>query len=284
MMELWNLITNYSTADARNVATVIFYVIIGFVTIKTYLHAKKAFFEPKTTEVYKLQISELREAFNLFGMEGKTGVMRMSGFIEMILSTHNLFISEYIKIMLLVTVSGHKIKYYDAAERYSDDLRIVLDTEHYRVKEIGAYKEKAKEHWNSIDEWMLEYSGEDPRPRWDMYLLTELVIPKSHDEFKTKLKKLAFSALLPEKLRKMFEDYYFLLDEVYVQILDELNSQKDELANNAKSFAEVRGNKVDDMRKRVIKDINTTKLETLSKEIRNYIRDYLRIESVMKIK
>jgi len=59
---LWNNATSAAFADDLAVLIqILFWIVVGTVTILTYLHAKRTLFQPMRTEVYKQQIVLLRE-------------------------------------------------------------------------------------------------------------------------------------------------------------------------------------------------------------------------------
>lgn len=66
---LWVNITTYTTEDLKNVTSSILSVGALILGVLSYLQARKSLFSPKTTEVFKLQLSEYRNALEFLNKE-----------------------------------------------------------------------------------------------------------------------------------------------------------------------------------------------------------------------
>ena len=264
---------SFFISSIKDLTNVLFFCLIGVITILSYLQARKTLFTPIKTETFKMQISAFEEILNFFQSKSETDFTEQFDFSFIFNANAKIMFSNFLK-----TFYKDEIKINDGAlkELRSNFVAGVV-TASYAEKffEKPEYFEKVKKkeeqdvtnpaiilaQWKKYEHGMIKYTK------------------KFHDETE-KLSKLISSPLLPNELKEKVEDFeknvrqqLYSVGEVLTQVAQEL-PEKFPTTKSIKNF-ELTG----------LWNLYNTKcgkLEPKAQEILIFIREYLKIDTLIK--
>ncbi len=271
--QLTNTQMTFLIGIVKDVLQILFFLIVGIVTILSYLQARKTLFTPIKTETFKIQIKDFEEILAFFQSKTETDFTSQFDFDFIINSNSRLMFADFIEHFHKneIKIDKEKLKelrknFYGAIATQSWAERHFSSPDYFEKPE----KEKPEEITNPAI--ILE--------NWRNYEYGPIHFSKKFSEETNKLSKLIASPLIPVDLKnlivkfeKKVRENLHLVGKVLNNIAQEL-PQKFPTENSIKNFEpngiwnRYNGEKED--------------LETTATEILKYIRRYLKIDKLVE--
>lgn len=260
---------------AKNLANILFFVVVAMVTILSYLQARKTIFAPIRTETFKLQLKVFEEILLFFQNKSE------HDFLEAF---------DYDRITSLNTLQmadSYVAKFFDG------ELKINKEERKETLKPlIGAVvtKEYMEEYFEKTDAEtpVSKQTAEDKKIKnpalilanWQKYDHGMIGYTKEHQDQVKELARLSASPLVPKPLREKIGEFQKLAHENLSLIgktiteCSRLMPEHFPIASDMKGFSsEWVWNEFNGKRNQFV---------PLSKEILDFMNDYLKIENIMQ--
>jgi hypothetical protein len=88
------------TEPVKDVAQIVFWVTVSVVTVLTYRRARKTLLQPIRTEVFKLQVEDVKPLFKIVVGKSETELRRYFGFDELLAANAIALLDDYARIRL----------------------------------------------------------------------------------------------------------------------------------------------------------------------------------------
>lgn len=196
-------------SEVKDFFNIIFFVVMGVLAVLSYLQAKKTLFSPIRTEVFKIQISEIKEVLTFFNKHSSVdfdqefdlrNVLHLNVF-----RMHQRYVELFFNGEL--KVSDDALEHFRAMRRGA-----LVSAEHISAIEIGSElveREVKKER---------ELNPAMKLAQWKEFKLGGIEYTKKYDEKMQDLAVLASSPLLPKKLTDLLYEFHSLMRENVVCI------------------------------------------------------------------
>ncbi len=257
----------------KDVFQILFFILVGLVTLLSYCQAKRTLFTPIKTETFKMQIKSFEEILAFFQSKSEVDFI-------------HLFDSR------LILEANFQLLFIDYTKHFFKD-EIEIDVE--IIKEIeknfnGAIVTKTWFEKNYIspeyfDKKKPKIQEDVKKPalileKWKNYEYGQIKYTKKYSQEIENLEKLIASPLIPNALKTKMEEFDLIVYENLRLVGDVLNEIAQELPNN---FPTTESTKKLELLG-VWNEYNKKKedLEPKAKEILNYIREYLKIDKLIE--
>jgi hypothetical protein len=186
------------TDHAKNLAQVVFWGLVATVSLLTYLAAKKTILQPIRTEIFKVQLEEMRNILAMFVGKGETELRKAYAFDKLLFANSVMMYDEYAK-----TFFDHEA---DSKNRPYGDAECPISS----ITQAGMEK-----HFVHLDDSVPEAPGrhpeaKDPRVRaalWADYEHYNLRLPKEFSEQEKNIRDLLENPLLPTPCVALLTSY-----------------------------------------------------------------------------
>ncbi|WP_316634917.1 hypothetical protein [uncultured Flavobacterium sp.] len=270
--ELDNSDITFFIGSTKDIFQILFFIIVGIVTILSYKQASKTLFTPIKTETFKMQIKAFEDILSFFQTKTETDFTKQFDFDFIVNANAQLMLSDYISTFFSteININTDKVKdlekeFYGAAVTHSWAEKNFISPEYFDKTET----QKKEEITNPAI--ILE--------NWKHYEYGPIHYTKKYYEETEKISQLIASPLIPIGLKNKLEEFSKLVNENLLIVGGTLNEISKELpqkfptAKSIKKF-EAAGlwNKYNEKQEH---------LEPLAKEILLYIRNYLKIDKLI---
>jgi hypothetical protein len=196
---------------------IVFFVVVGIITILTFLKAKKTLLQPIRTEIFKSQLHEFSKILKMF--TGKREMELRDDF-----AFGKLFIANCCNLL-------------DTYGSLFFDIKIDTQKRLYSIKNCPASimtKTWVAKHIELRDDYKIDEEKEknqerpDPRTKaaiWSEFEYGNIWIPKEFIEMKAQFEKIMDSPLIPKDCLSLLEDYLGTINQ-NVNILGQLLTEK----------------------------------------------------------
>lgn len=185
--------------QSKDVAQVFFWITLGTISILTYLRAKKTILQPIRTEIFKVQLEEMRTILSLFVGKGEIELRQEFGLEKLFRANTLMMYDEYASTFFDFKVNREERLYSHK------ECPCSLVTEEGMMK----YFELADDHLQTDNSNSSE-KEKDPRVRaalWANYTQYNICIPKEYSEQEKKIQNLLENPLLPSECVKLLNEY-----------------------------------------------------------------------------
>jgi len=191
---------SFFIGSTKDIFQIMFFVLVGIVTILSYLQARKTLFTPIKTETFKMQIKEFEEILAFFQTKTETDFTKQFDFDFMVHANSRLMFADFIKHFHKDEVKIDQEK----LEELSNNFDGAIATKTWVEKNFIApeYYEKPKS----------ETSEKVTNPalileKWKNYEYGPIKFSKKYSEESEKLSKLIKSPLIPFDLKNKIEEF-----------------------------------------------------------------------------
>jgi hypothetical protein len=234
-----------------------FWVVVAFVTISTYLHAKRTVFQPLRTEIFKKQIEEMAAVLRVF--VGRTELeLRKDWDFDYLFDAN-------VEMM------------YDAYARFAFDAKIDADKRKYRREACPVSLVKPK-FLMPVDEHIAESEAHTPdndasaeNKVWE-YEHPEIAVPRGFIKTQDEMRTLLESPILPTKMASLIEEYIHAVENNMVRIWELIDECAKEMPQKYPSLDTLSRARHSWIHVRYIKGMDN--LEPYADRIIKYVRDY----------
>lgn len=260
---LVNLVSFLKSEATVNFFQISFWFILATIAILTYINAKKSFFQPIKTEIFKLQIEEFKKILDIFS-EKKEYDLREMHFIESLIYCNFVsMLDEYAKFKFGIKIDREKRAYGPERCRHS------LFSHSYAERTFTLVDGPLKKDTE------LMKSDE----KWSEYEHGEIHIPNEYWDSIESIRSIKDSPIIPTKLRGLIEDYIETLER-------NTNNISEILTNKAKLTEEVYPT-IDDLEKSQVNWVSNDfyekfdHLQPKAEQIVNYINTYFSPDKII---
>ncbi len=259
--------------SAKDFFQILFFIVVATVGVLSYIRAKETLFTPIKTETFKMQISAFEDILAFFQSKIETDFTHQFDFDFIVNANGRIMFSEFIEHF------------------YSDEISIKKD----KLKELhsdfvgGVFTQTWAENNLSSPEYFEKTEIQKPEKptnaaiileRWKKYEYGPIQFSKKYQENTEKLNQLIASPLIPSELKLKLEKFNEIVHENLFTVGKVLNTIAQELPDKfptAKSIEKIEPAGIWNLYNKEKKD-----MEGLSNEILKYIRDYLKIDLLIK--
>lgn len=259
----------------KNLANIVFFIVVALVTILSYLQARKTIFAPIRTETFKLQLKVFEEILLFFQNKSEHDFLEAFDY-ERITSLNTLQMAD-----------SYTAKFFDGEIKINKEERKEALKPLIRAMVSLEYMEK---YFEKIDAEtpLSKQAVEDKKIKnpalilanWHKYEHGMIGYTKEYQDQVKELARLSASPLVPKHLRerigkfqKLAHDNLLLIGKTITEC-SKLMPDHFPVASDMKNFSsEWVWNEFNEKR---------NQFELLSKEILDFMNDYLKIENIMK--
>lgn len=181
--------------DIKNIANIVFFVTISVVTILSFIQARKTLFQPITTEVFRLQLDELRDVLRFFRNKGTIEFVDEMDLDRMVQLNAMRMVSEYV-----ATFFANELVIDEAIFEPFVELR-VLGADLHPVD--GFFVNE------SADD---EGAAPDRQPLWSEYHFVAVGCTQAYVDHLRALSGFASSPILPKSIRDEITQFEAIVD------------------------------------------------------------------------
>jgi len=258
--------------SVKDIFQILFFILVGVVTILSYLQARKTLFTPIKTETFKMQIKAFEDILAFFQNKSETDFTRQFDLDFIVHANSRLMFGDFISHFHKNEIKIDEDKLKNLHKEFDGGYATMtwaeknfVAPEYYEKSEV----EKPEEVTNPAI--ILE--------KWKNYEYGPIQFSKKFREESEKLNQLIASPLIPTELKNKLEAFEDIAKENLYAVGKVLNDiaqefpQKFPTAKSIKKFEPVGiWNRYNDEMK---------KQEPTAKEILNYIRHYLKIDRLI---
>jgi hypothetical protein len=253
-----------AVGTVRDGVEAVFYIVVGVLTVLTFLAAKKTFLQPKHAEVFRLVAEQCIEIMREFAGKGEM-VLRQDLHLDKM---------AHANVMLLVDAyaQGH--------------LGLTLPDEAERLAKMGDFPVWTcnVESLVSADHPYVPLSPESSSVAepgaWDDFKVDRIVWPRETSEYLDRLTAMQKSPMTPASVAKLLGDYVALAHEAGSCLMGSLQEAAPELVLKYPSEALLRRADLSWLSNLVNHD--RPDFEPLSLELCKVIRDYLGVDETFE--
>lgn len=257
---------------AKDFFQILFYIVVATVGVFTYIRAKETLFTPIKTETFKMQIKAFEVILAFFQTKTETDFSHQFDFDFIVGANARFMIADYI-----ATFFKNEIKINDEAMKELRDKfsgAIVLQSfMEKNFESLEYYEKKNSELKQEITNPALILEN------WKSYEYGHIMFTKKFADEMDKLMQLIASPLLPNELKMKLEFFKSRVRENLSLVGTVLTTLAQELPQkfpNAKSIDNLEMSGIWNRYNHESKD-----LEPTAKDILSYIREYLKIDTLV---
>lgn len=261
--------------DLKDLANILFFVVVGTVTILTYLQARKTLFSPIRTEVFKLQLKIFEEVLSFFQNKTETDfieacdlnlICRLNAYQMADSFIHNFYGSE-------IKIDEEKQK-----KAYEPLTRGIISKKHADkvLKPISADTAEAQPQIPDapITNPALILSN------WQDYEHEIIGYTDKLSDLQAELKRLSISPILPTKIRKLIEEFNGIILNNLIMVGTTVTEFSQKMPKLIPRTTDIQKFNVAWITNTY--NENRQDLEPKAREILEEINKYLKIENLMK--
>lgn len=242
---------------------------MGAIAILSYFQAKKTLFSPIKTEIFKIQIEELKEVLAFFNKQNSTDFDREFG------------INEIFELNSFRMHHAYVNNFFDGELKPSEDFLKHLDeisygalvsVEHLTEITAGSELEELKKEEKELSPAM-------KLAKWKEFELPGVEYSKKFEDKQQELTKLAASPLLPKELSDLLYEFHsvmhhnlFCMGKVISECAQDLPTKYSTADDNRKFRPDWMWNKYNHERK---------KTDDVSEKILKFINSHLKIDDLV---
>ena len=179
----------------------LFFILIGIITVRTYVHARKTILQPIRTEVFKTQLQELSSVLRLFVGRGEVELRERFGLQKLLYINVTLLYDRYASLFFDMEFDRDKRPYNPRDCPIQSAPVELLELAHNYI-----LPEKDDSETEKLD-------PQGRRAQWQDYKHAEIVIPREYWERRDELMKLLESPVLPKGCVELLEDFLETVEE-----------------------------------------------------------------------
>ncbi|MBV8390612.1 MAG: hypothetical protein JO080_12485 [Mucilaginibacter sp.] len=251
---------------------ILIFLIVGVITILSYLQASKTLFTPIKTEIFKIQIKAFEEILIFFQSKSETDFTAQFDFDFIVQANSRMMISDFIEHFYKNEITVDKEKLNELRNNFAG----AIATHTWAVKNFSSpeYFEKTE----------VDVPEEVTNPaiileNWKNYEYGPINLSRKFSEQRDKLNQLIASPLIPIELRNKIQSFDGIIHEnllIVGKVLNDIAQELPQKFPTAKSLAKFEPigiwNRYNDQKKDV---------EDTANEILTYIRKYLKIDKLV---
>lgn len=256
----------------KDVFQILFFLVIGIVTILTYLKAKKSLLQPIRTEIFKEQLKVFSDILGLFSGKEEHELRNDFAFEKLFQANSVLLLDDYASLFFDVKIDADKRPYND---KNCPNL-IVIDMEEFQ-RNI----EVCDGH---VVEDIKEKKSDEPDPRtkaaiWSNRRVCTIKLPKEWIEMQDRLFKIMRSPLLPAKCRRLLNEYMSIVKKNIDTLCSILNESSQELPEKYSNIETIKKASTDWLHHKYMGKFHI--LREKANEITNFFAEYFSVDKML---
>ncbi|MCG7961896.1 MAG: hypothetical protein N0E54_04215 [Candidatus Thiodiazotropha taylori] len=195
-------------SDVKDFFHILFFLVMGSIAIFSYIQARKTLFSPIRTEIFKIQIEEIKQVLVFFNKQNSMDFDREYGINEIFdlnsFRMHQAYVSLFFE---------GELKPSEEALNHFKELSYgaVVSAEHLEEITIGSELESKEQEKKELSPAM-------KLAKWQEYKMHGVEYTRKFNEKQGDLMKLAASPLLPKVLTDLLYEFHSLIGSNLIQI------------------------------------------------------------------
>lgn len=262
----------FFTNTLKDIFNILFFCTVGTIGVLSYIQAKKTLFTPIKTETFKMQIKAFEEILNFFQSKSETDFMKEFDMVFIFNANAKLMFNDFInhfykkEIKIKEEVIEEMIKNFVggvASQSYAEKF---FEKPDFYTKGDSQKKEEITNPAIILSEWKkYEYGLIQFTNKYDLAI--------------EDLSKLISSPLLPSDLKLLIEEFESIVRSQLKTVGEVINELAQDLPSKCPNVETV--SKIDLSGAWNIFNSKNKKLEPAAEKILKYIREYLKIDSLL---
>jgi hypothetical protein len=190
-------------SDIKDFFHILFFLVVGAIAILSYFQARKTLFSPIKTEIFKIQIEELKEVLAFFNKQNSNDFDHEFGINEIFelnsFRMHHSYVSNFFDDEL--KPSEDHLKHMDEISYGA-----LICFEHLREITAGSELEDIEKEEKELNPAM-------KLAKWKEFELPMISFTKKFNDKQKELIKLAASPLLPKELTNLLYEFHSLMND-----------------------------------------------------------------------
>lgn len=250
---------------------ILFFIIVGSVTVLTYLKANKTILQPMKNEIFKKQLSEFTTIMDIFNEKSEIELREYFGLSDLIKANAFLMLDNYASLFFDMKIAREKRPYN------INDCPSSLVTQDFIEKNFTLVDE------HIIDETS-EIRREPPDPMvkatlWKDYNHGDIKIPRKTSNSLKELDKILKSPLLPKECIKYLVEIKNTVNNNIMLVKDVLEEIAQELPEKYSNRDALKKANITWITNRYNHEFND--LEETADKLTDYLREYLNADSLL---
>lgn len=262
-------------SDVKDVANIIFFIVVATITILSYKQARKTLFSPIRTEVFKLQIKIFEEVLAIFQNKNESDFLKACDFDRICKLNAYQMVDAYVQTFFSTELEVDKVK---QKEMYGVLTRGMISAKHAE-KYLRPLNEGSSEDESDFDAEKIT-SPALLLSKWRKYEHSMIGFTDVLSEFQAEVTRLSISPILPVKIRSLVNEFNGLVTGnlmVIGETITEYSQKMPEVASRASDMGKFNVALVSNSF-----NSKRSQLEPKAREILDSINDYLKVEEIMK--
>jgi hypothetical protein len=273
IFETPNKILTIFIISAKDFVQILFFITVAAVGVLSYFRAKETLFTPIKTETFKMQIKFFEEILLFFQNKHETELTKKFDFDKILHVNSHLMMNDYISCFFKneIEIDKEMVK-----EQMNDFAGAIVSQsfmeEHFISPEY--HKKTKKDEIEEITNPALILS------KWRKYDYGKIEYTYKYHEELEKLQNLSASPLIPSELKIKLDEFQKVIHENLLLIGKVLTIISQELPDKFPNTESIKKFESSGIWNRYNKD--TEELEVKASEIIDFIKEYLKIEELIK--
>jgi hypothetical protein len=273
IFETPNKILTIFIISAKDFVQILFFITVATVGVLSYFRAKETLFTPIKTETFKMQIKFFEDILLFFQNKHETELTKKFDLDKILHVNSHLMMNDYISQFFKDEIEINE----EVVKEQLKDFSGAIVTQTYMEKHFVSpeyHKKTEKEEMEEITNPALILS------KWKKYDYGKIEFTRQYEKELEKLKNLSASPLIPSELKVKLDEFEKVIHtnlSLVGKVLTEISQELPDKFPNSKSIKKFESSGIWNRYNKDKED-----LEIKATEIIDYIKEYLKIEELIK--
>jgi len=189
-----------SIALVKDVVEMLFWIVVGAVTVLTYIAAKKSILQPMRAEIFKAHLDEMRTILSMFVGKGETELREWHGLDKLLDANVAMMFDEYADTMFGIKTDPNSRPYGQCSIAWITKEAVGVADWRHESAERGTSSAEVRKRGS-------------PAEQWEKYTHCTLCIPREYTAAHGTIERLLENPLLPTKCVELLTDYLSTVDK-----------------------------------------------------------------------
>lgn len=262
----------FFTNTLKDIFNILFFCIVGTIGVLSYLQAKKTLFTPIKTETFKMQIKAFEEILNFFQSKSETEFMQEFDMDFIFNANAKLMFNDFINHFYKNEIKIKEEVIEEMSKNFAGGVASQSFAEKFFEKP-DFYLKGDKQKKEEITNPAIILS------EWQKYEYGMIQFTKKYSLALDDLSRLISSPLLPTELKSLIEEFESNVRSQLYTVGEVINELAKDLPSNCPNVETV--SKIDLSGAWNLFNSKNKKLEPSADKVLKYIREYLKIDSLI---
>ncbi|MGB6128067.1 MAG: hypothetical protein WBG30_04900 [Psychrilyobacter sp.] len=250
---------------------IVFFLVVGGITILTYIKAKTTILQPIKTEIFKIQLKNFSEIMELFNGKSEMEIRKFFCISDILEINAIKLLDNYASLFFELEINSDERPYNTndcsisiVSKEFMEE-HFILDNDHTRESSVKKN----------------DFSYPDAMTRaaiWNNYKLGILSIPNEHTKAQKKIETIMKSPLLPKECLKLLKELLEIVNDnvkLVEEVLNEIVCEIPEKYPNIEELKKYHSNWISNKYNNKIKSF-----DKVTEKLTDYLREYLLVDSL----